>query len=111
MFYRSERLFLRPAFPEDAGELYLRICDASVVAMLSRAPWPYRPVDAEEACSREPDPQAPSFLITLPGAKGAPIIGGVGFKHEGDEIEMGYWIARDHRGNGYATEAGRAALE
>lgn len=111
MFYRSERLFLRPAFPEDSRELYHAICDAAVVANLSRAPWPYRLVDAEEACSRVADAQAPSFLITLPSTIGAPIVGGVGFRREGEGIELGYWIARDHWGNGYATEAGRAALE
>jgi RimJ/RimL family protein N-acetyltransferase len=111
MFYRSERLFLRPAFPEDSRELYHAICDAAVVANLSRAPWPYGIADAEEACSRRADAQAPNFLVTLPGSKGAPIVGAIGFKREGDDIELGYWIGRDHWGNGYATEAGRAALE
>jgi RimJ/RimL family protein N-acetyltransferase len=111
MFYRSERLFLRPAFPEDSRELFEGICDASVVQMLSRAPWPYRPADAVEACARPADPQAPNFLITLPDRKGAPIVGGIAFKHAGEDIELGYWIARTHWGNGYATEAGRAALE
>ena len=111
MFYRSERLFLRPAFPEDSRELYHAICDAAVVANLSRAPWPYRLVDAEEACSRVADAQAPSFLITLPGEKGAPIVGAVGLHEHDDGLELGYWIARDHWGRGYASEAGRGALE
>ena len=51
MFYRSERLFLRPAFPEDSRELYEGICDAGVIAMLASAPWPYRPADAEQYCA------------------------------------------------------------
>ena len=111
MFHRSERLFLRPAFPEDAGELYEAICDAGVIAMLASAPWPYRPADAEQYCAMPVDVQAPRFVITLPGAKGAPIIGTIGFKHADGGLEFGYWIARDHWGQGYATEAGRAALE
>jgi RimJ/RimL family protein N-acetyltransferase len=111
MFYRSERLFLRPAFPEDSRELYHAICDAGVVAMLSRVPWPYRPTDAEEYCARRADPMLPNFLITLPGSKGAPVVGGIGFKSEDEDIELGYWIQRDQWGRGYATEAGRAALE
>ena len=53
----------------------------------------------------------PGFVMTLPSAKGAPIIGGIGFRREGDGLELGYWVARDHWGRGYATEAGRAALE
>ena len=59
MFYRSERLFLRPAFPEDAREIYDGICDAGVVQMLASVPWPYRPADAEEYCALPHDPQAP----------------------------------------------------
>ncbi|MGZ3233330.1 MAG: GNAT family N-acetyltransferase [Croceibacterium sp.] len=111
MFYRSERLFLRPAFPEDARELYEAICDAGIVAMLARAPWPYRMADAEEFCTRPADPQSPHFVVTLPDAKGAPIIGAVGLHEESDGLELGYWVARDHRGQGYATEAARGALD
>jgi RimJ/RimL family protein N-acetyltransferase len=111
MFYRSERLFLRPAFPEDSRELHDAICDAGVVAMLSRVPWPYRLADAEAYCARQADPMLPNFLITLPGEKGATIVGGIGFKPEGKDMELGYWIGRDHWGRGYATEAGHAALE
>jgi len=110
MFYRSERLFLRPAFPEDARELHQAICDARIVAMLASAPWPYRMADAEEFCGREVDPHSPRFLITLPGEKGAPIIGSIGLHEAGDALELGYWIARDHWGRGYATEAGSGAL-
>jgi len=110
MFYRSERLFLRPAFPEDAREIYEGICDAGVVQMLARAPWPYRLADAEEFCALPADSQAPRFVITLPEAKGAPIVGGVGFHPNADGIGLGYWIARNHWGRGYATEAARGAL-
>ena len=110
MFYRSERLFLRPAFPEDAREIYEGICDAGVVQMLARVPWPYRMADAEEFCALPADSQAPRFVITLPEAKGAPIVGVVGFHPNDDGIGFGYWIARNHWGRGYATEAGRGAL-
>src|SRR3569623_758723 len=75
MFYRSERLFLRPAFPEDAREIYEVICDAGVVQMLARPPWPYRLADAQEYCALPEDLRIPRFAIALPDAKGAPIIG------------------------------------
>jgi RimJ/RimL family protein N-acetyltransferase len=110
MFYRSERLFLRPPFPEDSRELYQGICDAGVVQMLASAPWPYRPVDAEAFCSREADPRELRFVITLPGAKGSPLVGTVGLHRKESGLELGYWIARDHWGQGYATEAARGAL-
>jgi RimJ/RimL family protein N-acetyltransferase len=111
MFYRSERLFLRPAFPEDAREIYEGICDAGVVQMLASVPWPYRLADAQEYCAKPHDARAPRFAVTLPSVKGAPIVGVVGFHPDGDGIGFGYWIARDHWGRGYATEAGRGALE
>jgi RimJ/RimL family protein N-acetyltransferase len=111
MFYRSERLFLRPAFPEDSREIYHGICDAGVAEMLASVPWPYRQADAEEFCARPDDPLAPRFAVTLPGSNGAPVIGTVGFHREEDGLGFGYWIARGHWGKGYATEAGRGALE
>lgn len=111
MFYRSERLFLRPPFPEDSGAICRGIGDAGVAAMLSRAPWPYRMADAEQFCASEGPAMAPRFLITLPDSLGAPVIGGIGIHAEGDEVELGYWIARNHWSQGYASEAGRAVLE
>jgi RimJ/RimL family protein N-acetyltransferase len=110
MFYRSERLFLRPAFPEDSREIHRGICDAGVVQMLASVPWPYRLADAEAFCALPEDSHAPRFVITLPGARGAPIVGVVGFHAEEEGLGFGYWIARDHWGQGYATEAGRGAL-
>ena len=46
MFIRSERLFLRPGWPEDWQELLSRIADESVVRNLAKAPWPYTADDA-----------------------------------------------------------------
>jgi RimJ/RimL family protein N-acetyltransferase len=111
MFYRSERLFLRPPFPEDARQVYDGICDAGIVSMLARAPWPYRMKDAEEFCGRDFAARTPRFLMTLPDRSGAPVVGCIGLHEEEDGVEMGYWIARDHWGRGYAAEAGRAMLE
>ncbi|GEN99363.1 N-acetyltransferase [Novosphingobium sediminis] len=111
MFIRSERLFLRPAWPEDWAELHTAIDDAAVVRNLARAPWPYRADDARWFVSREADPRHPDFLVTLPGAEGTRIIGCAGIAPgEQGGVELGYWIARDHWGRGYATEAARAVL-
>jgi RimJ/RimL family protein N-acetyltransferase len=53
------------------------------------------------------DMRLPHFLVTLPGVG---VIGSAGMgEHEG-EAEIGYWIARDHWGRGYATEAAAAVL-
>ncbi|OYW44185.1 MAG: hypothetical protein B7Z08_10710 [Sphingomonadales bacterium 32-68-7] len=111
MFIRTERLFLRPVFEEDWREILAGIGEEAVVRMLARAPWPYAASDAREFCARPHDPRLPTFAVTLPGMAGAPLIGVCGFHEEDEGIEFGYWIAPGRWGRGYATEAGRAALE
>jgi RimJ/RimL family protein N-acetyltransferase len=111
MFTRTERLFLRPPFPEDWRELYRGINDAGVVRMLARAPWPYAPEDAQAFCNVSRDPLDLTFAITLPGVDGAPVIGMIGLDCTADQPEVGYWIARGYRRQGYATEALRGVLD
>lgn len=110
MFIRSERLFLRPGWPEDWEELHARIGDEQVVRNLARAPWPYTGEDARSFIDLPQDRLLPRFLITVPGAGGALLIGSVGLSLLDGEINLGYWIARDHWGRGYASEAARAVL-
>ena len=111
MFHRTQRLFLRPPFPEDWREVYRGINDAGVVRMLARAPWPYMPEDAQDFCQATRDPLDLRFAIALPGGEGAPLVGQIGLDCSEDVPEVGYWIARGHRGRGYATEALRGVLD
>lgn len=107
MFHRSQRLFLRPAFPEDCEAILSGIGEEAIVRNLARAPWPYRLADAREFAALPQDPRLPHFLVTLPGVG---VIGSAGMgQHEG-EPEIGYWIARPFWGQGYATEAAGAVL-
>ncbi len=111
MFIRTERLFLRPGWPEDWEELLAGIGDEVVVRNLAKAPWPYTVADARWFAARPQDPRCPHFFITVPtSAEPAQIIGSVGLGVNDGEIDLGYWIARDHWGRGYATEAARAVL-
>ena len=111
MFHRTERLFLRPPFPEDWREVYRGINDAGVVRMLARAPWPYMPEDAQDYCSAKRDPLDLRLAIALPGGEGAPLIGQIGLDCSADVPEVGYWIARGFRNQGYASEALNGVLE
>ena len=110
MFIRSQRLFLRPAFAEDWQDIYTGINDEGIVRMLASAPWPYREQDARNFVARPHTPLLPQCVITLPELPGAPVIGGIGLDRRADGVEIGYWLARDHWGQGYATEAGAALL-
>ena len=111
MFHRSERLFLRPVFAEDWQAVYHGICDEGVATMLAQAPWPYRKAHAREFVTMLPDPAYPRFAVTLPDEPGAPLIGVASLHEESGDAAIGYWIAREHWGHGYATEAVRALCE
>ena len=111
MFIRSERLFLRPAWPEDWEELLALINDEAVVRNLAKAPWPYTVEHAQEFTRRMQDRLAPHFLVSRPTAKGEELIGCAGLASDGRSVELGYWIARAHWGQGYATEAVRAVID
>lgn len=110
MFIRSERLFLRPGWPEDWEELLAGIGDETVVRNLANVPWPYTGEDARSFVGLPQDRLLPRFLITVPGAAGARLVGGIGLHEAAHAVEIGYWIARDHWGRGYASEAARAVL-
>ena len=116
MFIRSKRLFLRPGWPEDWAELFTAISDEGVVRNLARAPWPYTMEDAMDFARRPQERLLPHFFVTLPKAdgpsgQGARLIGCAGLSQYGEEVELGYWIARSHWGQGYATEAAQAVLQ
>jgi RimJ/RimL family protein N-acetyltransferase len=107
MFAVTERLLLRPGWIEDAPALAAAIGHQEIAHRLARVPWPYSEGDAESFLNEPSDPLRPHFLICL--RSNNRLIGGIGLS--GDiEAELGYWIARDHWGRGYATEAGRAVL-
>lgn len=110
MFARTQRLLLRPIWPEDAAALFAAVNDRAIVCNLAHAPWPYTPDDARDFASRAQDRLYPHFLLTRPGDTGQTVIGTCGLAALNGEAEIGYWIARDHWGQGYATEAARAVI-
>lgn len=109
MFHRSERLLLRPPWPQDWNQVFGGIADERVVRHLASAPWPYTSQHARDFVALPENPRFPRFLIAR--ASDAALVGCIGIDERGGEIELGYWIARPHWGCGYATEAGRAVLD
>jgi RimJ/RimL family protein N-acetyltransferase len=110
MFARTERLLLRPSWPEDAAELHQAIADEGIVRNLARAPWPYAVDDAAQFVAQAHDALYPAFLLML-RTHGAPrIIGACGIGNYDGSAELGYWIMRPYWGLGFATEASRAVV-
>ncbi len=112
MFARTERLLLRPGFPEDAQALAAAIADHGILRNLATSPSPYTVRDAEAFLAQPRDPVLPSFVI-IERAVGAPrLVGACGLgRRPSGAVELGYWIARSHWGRGIATEACAALIE
>lgn len=112
MFARTERLLLRPGWAEDAPALARAIADEAIVRNLATAPWPYGLEEAKAFLDAPKDRLLPTFLL-FRRTDGAPeLVGGAGFgRLPGGGVEIGYWIARAHWGQGYAYEAGRQLVE
>lgn len=111
MFAITPRLLLRPGWQEDAPAVHKAIDDETIVRNLARAPWPYALSDAEEFMQMPIEYHSPRWLIFQRGVAGSPVIGCIGIdRMSNGNIELGYWIGRDHWGQGYATEAGHAVL-
>jgi RimJ/RimL family protein N-acetyltransferase len=112
MFARTERLLLRPGFPEDAPALAMAIADRAIVRNLAVVPWPYSLRDAEAYLASPRDPVLPSLLI-FQRTSGAPqLVGSCGLgRRSSGAIELGYWITRPFWGQGIATEACAALID
>ena len=110
MFARTERLLLRPSWPEDAPELYQAIADERIMRNLASAQWPYTEDEAARFAALEHSETYPTFLL-MQRTDGAPrLVGACGLGDNDGEAELGYWIARPYWGLGYATEAARAVI-
>lgn len=96
----SARLRLRPVFPADAGGILAGMNDIGISGWLARVPHPYSERDFIaflEGFARAGETYA---IEDVDGFAGVLTCG----------AELGYWLARRAQGQGYATEAARAAL-
>ncbi len=106
----SERLILRRPVPADAPTIAEAVAEPDILAFLPLLPDPYTLADAQQWIAET----AESFerigicdLVACRASDGV-LVGAVGFRPRSDgTAETGYWIAKDHRGQGYAAEATR----
>jgi [ribosomal protein S5]-alanine N-acetyltransferase len=110
MFIRTERLFLRPGWPEDFGEVHEAIRNGPVVRTYGLGAM-REDADALQDYLIEPDdPRFPHLFMFLRSAGDARLVGAVALDRRGGEIELRYWMVRRFLGQGYAAEAVRAVL-
>lgn len=109
---RSNRLRFRPLVTDDAGLLARYAGDYDVARMTTSLPYPYAVEVAEgwiltHAHGRRRGVDYPFAIVRRTDDA---FVGCAGiFKRNGAEhFELGYWIAKPHWGNGYATEAALA---
>ncbi len=110
MFARTERLLLRPGWPDDALALKEAIAHEAVAMKLAKLPWPYTLGDAQWFLSQERSATDVSFLIFARTDAAPRLIGGIGIHDQDGLPEIGYWITPSEWGKGYVTEAGRAVI-
>ena len=107
------RLLLRPPEEADIPMLLPLIGDFEVARNLSRVPYPYTQVHAEEfvqlAAQQRQQGSDYHFMITL--KSDGTLLGGCGLHGNEDAIEFGYWLGKRFWGNGFATEAARALVD
>lgn len=97
----TKRLILRPPVPQDADAIVGPLNDPSVHQWLSETPVPYTRDDGLWFINEVQEGRIMAWMIeadgTLQGVVGGP--------------KLGYWLAPDAWGKGYATEMGHAVLD
>ena len=103
----TERLVLRPVETGDIPTMVDALSDFSVIGKLSQVPHPYTAADgaAFVAFANDAATDGLHLAIALEGG----LIGIISLRPFPDG-ELGYWLARDHWGKGYMTEAAAALL-
>lgn len=109
MFHVTERLLLRPAWPEDWEQVLAGVGEEAIARNLAKVPWPYGEAEARWWTNQPQDQRLPNFLV-IESASGR-VVGSCGLGENDGEPEIGYWFAREAWGRGYATEAARGVLE
>lgn len=96
-------------------ELLRLMTDPSIARWTSHIPYPYRRSDALEWIERTTRERRKgrTLSVVIVRRRDGRMLGGSGLHHlddEGTTGEVGYWICREFRGEGYASEAVRMML-
>jgi len=108
MELRTEALILRPWRLEDAPSLTVACQDSEIARWLSVIPSPYSEEDAYSFIgqSRESWDRGESYNFAIVNAESGDLAGSIAVRlRRFSTGHVGYWIAREARGRGFASEA------
>jgi ribosomal-protein-alanine N-acetyltransferase len=110
----TERLILRPMEEADAADLHVVYEDPSTFEYIGAGPARSIDETLERIALKAAHHEEHGFALwsVVEKASGR-VIGDCGLQmlEGGPEVELGYKLARDSRGKGYATEAARASVD
>lgn len=98
---KTDRLILRPATLLDAGAIFGAM-EYDISKWLTRVPHPYSITDAQDWLSSLRF-ECGSYVWAI--TRAGEVIGMIGL-----DPTLGYWVAKEHRGQGYVSEAAHAVL-
>lgn len=110
----TERLVLRPFALEDAAEVTRLVSDRRIADTTLNIPHPYDEEIAEGwiGTHAEVAERDQGLTLAVTERAGGHLVGAIGLSINRPHRrgELGYWVAVEHWGRGYATEASRAML-
>jgi RimJ/RimL family protein N-acetyltransferase len=102
---KTARLVLRPPGSDDVDDLVRTIGDLAVSRNLARVPHPYTREHAQSYLQFTTRAAAYRRSLISAIVRDGRLIGVVSIDAIPARNRVGYWLARDHWGRGYATEA------
>jgi RimJ/RimL family protein N-acetyltransferase len=112
---QTRRLILRGPALSDASAVTRALQPLAMSRWLGVVPHPYTARHARRFLSEAATGEASGgdiCRVIVSRANPNVLIGVIGFRCEGDTLlSLGYWIAREHHGRGYAREAAKAMID
>lgn len=102
----TKRLSLRPPHALDADDVALHLASWNIGRMLVGVPFPFDRTDALDWISQRTESDGHAFTVHRERLIGAIDL----VPRDGKAFDLAYWLAEDHWGQGFMSEALRAAL-